>query len=216
MILIVMLAAARVRAGDKPSFAPPASVALLPVLNQSKTEQAAEEARLAFQQALEEKGYQVQPEGRTDELLNEKFGAADAVQIQALEPAKIGEALGVEALVYGTVVTYKSQNIGVYRSDEVELSFRMINAKSGERLWENKKSAWDKNLETSLKSAAASAAAGVVRKFVPASSAALTEKAVRWCIATLPRGPHSKAEGTTTQSTSYSHTETTETEETEE
>jgi len=73
-------------------------------------------------------------------VVNEKLGKAgivDGGQLPALDPAKLGKDLGVQALLYGSVESFAYTNIGFYLQRKVAVSLRLVDVTSGQTLWEN-------------------------------------------------------------------------------
>lgn len=200
---------------DAPDFVPPHTVAMLPLANQSKDEAAALDGRFLFNAALEDRGYTALPLGKIDEILSSQFDVNDSAGLAGKDPVKLAGGLGVDALIYGTVVKSKAQNIGVYQNNEIQLAFKMVDGRTGRTMWEDSRNAFDKTLRTSLKAAAGAAAVGAAEKILKQSSSSseLTAKAVKWCALRLPRAGGGKSKVVTTQTSSYSHSVTTEEEE---
>ena len=55
--------------------------------------------------------------------------------IAAPEIKKVGEALGVQALIFGTVVDFGSTQVGTNPSPEVTVQLRLVETQSGITLW---------------------------------------------------------------------------------
>ena len=191
-------------------FVPPKTMALLPVANSSKDENCPQMVRSIFQKALADRGYNVLDPEKTDEVLNAKFTTVDGDQLKNTESAKLGESLGVESLMYGTILDCKSLNVGVYSNKEVEIDFKLVDARTGQTLWEQQKKAWDKELTTARLDAAVALGQGVLNKFKVSDLSGTAEKAVRWTIASLPHANGSHSSDTTRSSSSHTSTTTTE------
>ncbi|MFI5349238.1 MAG: GNA1162 family protein [Elusimicrobiota bacterium] len=191
------------------SFVPPKTMALLPVANASPDVNCPEMVRSLFQQALADRGYNVMEPAKTDEVLTAKFATADGNQLKNTEAGKLGESLGVEALMYGSIVTCKSFNVGLYSNKEVEIDFKLVDARTGQTLWEQQKNAWDKALAVTAETAAVAAVHGVMDKYSDWPLSGTAQKAVRWTIASLPHANGSHSSDTSKSSSSHTSTTTT-------
>src|SRR5438552_2236029 len=133
VFLLAQSAAAAPKFLDK-DFKAPASIAVLPLANESGDVNAPIQVRLLLEDAVKDRGYAVLDEGKIDELLGAEPDTSDAV--------KTGKTLSADALLYGTVMGAKSQHMVVYDNEEIELDFRLVDAKSGKLLWQERKKAW--------------------------------------------------------------------------
>jgi hypothetical protein len=196
-----------------PDFVPPKTIALLPLANASSNADAPEMMRSIFYQALADRGYDVLAPEMVDGPLQEKFSTIDGNEVKKLDAVKLGEALGVDAVMYGTVMAFQFQNVGVYENKEVELGFKLVDAHTGRLLWEQQKDAWDKELKTSAKAAGRLFIKGLKERFMDSPLAKTADKAVRWTILTLPPGPGPRSAradaGPKSTSSSTHHSETT-------
>lgn len=239
--LLAQSAAAAPKFLDK-DFKAPASIAVLPLSNGSGDLNAPIQVRLLLADAVKDRGYVVQPDEQTDEVLSSKFKISDGDGLKDADAAKLGAALGVDALLFGDVLGAKSQHLVVYDNEEIELDFRLVDAKSGKLLWEERKKAWNraihgeavssakeglvkgalsgeslkKSLTSGGKDKAISLAKSLKKDEPPPDSP--EAKAVRWALASLPRGAlvGKGADGVTSKSSSVSHSETVVTEESDE
>ncbi len=147
-------------------YTPPRKVAVLPMANQSNDMKGPEYVRQEFIRMIEKRGYTVMPATETDEMLRTKLGVTEGGQMNSTTPQKAGEALGVDAVVYGDLINFKFLNIGFYQNKLVEANFRMMETKSGQALWEDQRKASRKQVQTSLKGAGQAMAGGLVEKAV--------------------------------------------------
>jgi hypothetical protein len=67
------------------------------------------------------------------------LGITDGGQLGAVQPQKLGETLGVQALLYGEVLQFGYTNLGVYNRRVVEVRLVLVEAASGRKLWEGTK-----------------------------------------------------------------------------
>ncbi|MBI4669723.1 MAG: DUF799 family lipoprotein [Elusimicrobia bacterium] len=154
-----------------PGYRPPRIIALLPFNNQSVDLNAPTFVRRIFKETIEMRGYKVQPQKEVDDILRAKLSITDGGQLTSVKPEKIGAVLSVEALVYGDILDFSIQTIGVYQNKIVRLRFKMVDAKTGQTIWEDEARSAEKTAATSVTGAAkvlgttmAKRAAGNVRE----------------------------------------------------
>lgn len=173
-----------------PGYVPPQKVAVLPMANRSNDLKGHEYVRQEFAQGIERKGYVVLPLQETDEILRTKLGINEGGQLNSVTPQKVGEALGVDAVIYGDLLDFKFVNIGFYQNKFVEADFRMVDTKSGQALWEDQRKATRKEFQTSLKGAGQALGRGLVEKAVSnmlgSPLYAQVQAVVRMIVSTLP------------------------------
>ena len=146
-----------------PNYVPPKKIAVLPMNNQSNDLKGPDYVRKELVQHLEKRGYVVEPTQETDEILTTKLGINDGGQLASTTPQKVGEILGVDAVIYGDLLNFKFVNIGFYQNKLVEANFKMVD-REGNALWEDQRKATRKEIQTNLKSAGDALARGVAEK----------------------------------------------------
>lgn len=121
----------------KPGYIPPARVAVLPLNNLTTDLDGPEIVRYWFGQRMaEKKGYAIVPPAEVERVLREDFGITDGGQLAAAAPAGLGEKLGASALIYGELLEFNYQTTGFLNVRKVRAKFRMVDAATGELLWE--------------------------------------------------------------------------------
>ncbi|TBR22146.1 hypothetical protein EPO15_08650 [bacterium] len=126
--------AVRYVAPDLPSRLP-ASVAVLPFDNESVSLKGPELARRLTAEALAARGFSSPEAKDVDEALT-RLGVSDGGQLRAFDPKKVGEAVGAAGLLYGTLEEFTYQNVGFLRRRAVRLTLKLVEAATGERLYE--------------------------------------------------------------------------------
>ena len=118
-------------------FNRPIKIAVLPFENQTTDLPAGYLARLLFERSLRSKGYDVIDNGVVDNVLKEVFGITDGGQLNSASAKEIQTKMGVEGLLYGTVITAKYSTLGVYAKKEATLlaSVKM----DGKEVWSKQK-----------------------------------------------------------------------------
>lgn len=120
---------------------PPRLVAVIPFVNQTGHQAEEEEkgaeyvVRTAFVNHLTTRRYETQRTIVTDRLLQEK-GLVKPEEIAKLSPAKLGEITKADAIIYGDITHFSKIYAGLYAQIAVGAHVRMLDAKSGEVLWE--------------------------------------------------------------------------------
>lgn len=173
-----------------PNYVPPRTIAVLPMANQSTDLRGPEYVRQVLIRNLESRGYIVAPVKETDEILRTKLGITDGGQMGSAVPAKICQALKVDAAVYGELIDFKFLNVGVYQNKLVEARFKLV-GKDGQALWEDQRKASRKYIGTSLKEARNALAIGLAEKMVgnilKAPLYEQVQQVVRMAVSTLPK-----------------------------
>ncbi len=116
----------------------PQSIAVLPFANETTSLDGAVLLRYLVWQELRAKGYDVLDLEETDRILQEQ-GITDGGQLSAILEDELGKMLSVEALLYGTVKTFKHIMLGFYENRVVEAEFKLVDAKSVALLWNDER-----------------------------------------------------------------------------
>jgi hypothetical protein len=113
-------------------------VAVLPVANETNDLDGPIYIRRLIYEGLVARGASVVPLDETDAKLKEN-GFTDGGQLRAAKPADMGQWLGAETLLYTTLVDFGYLNVGFYWQRKVTVMGRLVDAPTGERLWEAEK-----------------------------------------------------------------------------
>lgn len=141
----------------KSGYMPPRSVAVLPMDNHTTDLNGPDVVRYWFNRRIaEEKGYSTIPLDEIDATLA-SMGIQDGGQLPAIKPEALGQKLGVDALIYGELLDFNYQTTGFLNIRKVRAHFRMVDARTGELLWESEGSG--ANSEGGITGAAALTAA---------------------------------------------------------
>ena len=65
------------------------------------------------------------------------MGITDGGQLGSATPQKLGETLNADALIYGDLLEFAYQTTGFLNVRKVRAKFKMVDAKTGNVLWEN-------------------------------------------------------------------------------
>jgi len=83
----------------------------------------------------EKKGYTTLSLEKIDTVL-QGLGIQDGGQLPVITPEKLGQELNVKALIYGDLLDFTYQTTGFLNVRKVRARFKMIDAQTGEILWE--------------------------------------------------------------------------------
>lgn len=162
---------------------PPRSIAVLPVFNETVSLKAPEALRPVLLNRLAQKGYEI-PQGSTiDQRLQER-DIREAGQLNAVTPQELGKILGTDALLYSTVTEFSTTYLLVYASISVGARFWLVDAKTGEKIWEADHEVKEKKLGLDTRSIQDTLAFAALQPYQP-----YVEQVVDVCMAKLPNGP---------------------------
>lgn len=117
--------------------AKPASLLVLPPLNQSPEVKGGIGVWSQATLPLAEAGYYVMPVSLVEETFREN-GLTTAADIHALDRAKLREVFGADAAVYITVQQYGTSYAVVSSNTVVAVEGRIVDLRTGELLWQGK------------------------------------------------------------------------------
>ena len=131
--------ATRAPAYDYAAFikAKPASLLVLPPLNETPDVNATFAVWSHVTRPLAEAGYYVLPVALVDETFREN-GVTDANEAHAIPTQKLRDFFGADAAVYLYVKKYGTSYAIVASETRVELEARIVDLRSGELLWQGK------------------------------------------------------------------------------
>jgi len=175
----------------------PRTVAVLPFDNMSPNLDATPLVRPIVNERMRDLGYQVKPLDQVDKVLQEN-GVMVSHDVYAFTPAELGQMLGVDAVLFGTVTDFNTKYAVVYSSVAVGVKLELKECQSGESLWQNSAySSRNTAIESLLilllnddktrafaEAAAYSTAFAVLKSYRP-----YAEDASRLALESLPPGP---------------------------
>jgi len=126
-----------------PLFSKPMSIAVLPFANNTTDLPAGELTRILFAAGMMEKGYEVLDYDKTNEILN-NLGITDGGQLGSISETELQGKLGVQGLVYGTLLEAAYTTKGVMSKKSITLHVKIVN--NGKRVWEGEKNAKDSSI----------------------------------------------------------------------
>jgi len=111
----------------------PRTVAILPFIDESKSQKGAEAVRRGFYNHLSSLPYKDMELFRIDHLLR-KAGLIDPVDVHKTPPEKLKEILNVDAVVFGTISNFDKLFAGIYSQVSVGADIKMYDTQ-GHFLW---------------------------------------------------------------------------------
>ncbi len=112
------------------------TIAVLPFDNESNDLNAADIMQSLVYRALKESVYKpLDIEAVNGKL--ESVGIVDGGQLAIVDPVKLGQDLGVQALLFGYVENFDYTNVGFFVQRKVKISLKLVDAHTGADLWEN-------------------------------------------------------------------------------
>ena len=115
-------------------------VAVLPIANESNDLDGPIFIRKLILDGLYARGFQVLPMPEIDAQLKTQ-GFTDGGQLHATTPQKIAEWTGADSLLYCTLESFDYVNVGFYSQRKVKVLCKMMDGKTGSRLWEAERDA---------------------------------------------------------------------------
>jgi hypothetical protein len=114
------------------------SVAILPVVNNSIDVLGPAAVQVAlYQEALHYHFPMVKPIPETNQILKDQMSLTLGSQLDMATPQKLGEALGVDALMYVSLEDFSQKITGIYNVKRVRVRAKLVNCKTGEVFWKN-------------------------------------------------------------------------------
>ncbi|HYA86226.1 MAG TPA: GNA1162 family protein [Nitrospirota bacterium] len=110
-------------------------VAVLPLKNDTNDVEGPDVVRLKMVEALENRSYVVKDLKETDQILRDQMGITLGGQLDLTTAQKLGEALGVQGVLYGTLMDFDEMTTGVINVKKVRGKFRLVNTATDEVMW---------------------------------------------------------------------------------
>ncbi len=111
-------------------------VAILPLKNDSNDVDGPDVMRKKMAHALERRSYVVKDLKETDQILRDRMGITLGGQLSLTTAQKLGQELGVEGVLYGTLMDFDESTLGVINVKKVRGKFKLVNAMTGQSTWE--------------------------------------------------------------------------------
>jgi hypothetical protein len=111
-------------------------VAVLPMRNDTNDVDGPNVVRKKMVQALENKAYAVMDVQLSDQILRDRMGITLGGQLDLTTARELGETLGVEGVLYGTLMDFNEITTGAYNVRKVRAQFKLVNTMTGETFWQ--------------------------------------------------------------------------------
>ncbi len=148
-------------------------VAVLPMKNDTDDVEGPNLVRQKMVEALTNRSYVVQDIKDTDQILRDQMGINLGGQLSLTTPQKLGETLGVEGVLYGTLMDFDETTLGIYNARKVRGKFSLVNTATGQPVWQ-------RGLGVKAEQGTSATASGLVRLGARASDAG--EKEAPWVL----------------------------------
>ena len=160
----LMLGACAKRLPGPDAKNPITKVAVLPMRNNTDNLYAPDWIRAAFNDAVPQRHYSTMPTSVVDRTLKQKIGLSLGAHLDIDNPTpatptpqKLGQALGVDGLFYGTLEEYSNFVTGFYNKYRIKARFKLVNARTGAVVWERVSEEADSDMNVSVSKALKSA-----------------------------------------------------------
>lgn len=111
------------------------SVAILPLYNATNDVDGPKMVRELADGRVRHMHYDVKPINEVDQILRDRMGVTLGAQLELTTPQKLGEELGVDAVLYGYLLNFETITSGVYNVKKVRAGFRLVDTKTGRTIW---------------------------------------------------------------------------------
>lgn len=111
-------------------------VAVLPMTNNTNDVDGPQLVRQKMADALVRRSYAVMEIKEADQLLRDRLGISLGGQLDLTTAQKLGEVLGVEGVLYGTLMDFDETTTGAYNVRKVRAKFKLVNTLTGQTEWE--------------------------------------------------------------------------------
>ncbi len=149
----------------KPHF-----VAIAPFENLTNDIQIPNILRRLLAQRLPSRGFVVQPIEETNRILREEFEITLGEQLKLVELERLAKALKVDGIFMGLVEKAQTVVTGIYNRKAVKATVYLIDARTGDKLWEDEREAGETTIALKpadmLKAAAAEIAESAVSQAI--------------------------------------------------
>lgn len=111
-------------------------VAVMPLKNDTTDVDGPNVVRAKMMEALKDRSYIVKDLKETDQILRDQMGITLGGQLEMTTAKKLGETLGVEGVLFGTLMDFDEMTTGLYNVKKVRGRFKLVNAVTGQVMWE--------------------------------------------------------------------------------
>ncbi len=135
---LMLLAACAGMQGIAPNPSNPIrTVAILPFVNNTNDVDGPVYVRALFAEELDKHQYVVKPLTEVDQILKDQMSVTLGKQLDMATPAQLGQTLGVDGVIYGSLDEFNQIMTGVYNVKKVRARVKLVNCKTGQTVWRN-------------------------------------------------------------------------------
>jgi hypothetical protein len=145
----------------KKDAAAPVKIAVLPMNNMTTDLKGHEMVRDLTQRLIGMCGFEVVPDDQVDGVLKDQFGITDGGQLPSTTAQKLGPALAADGLLYGDLEEFNYINVGFFQNRIVEARYWLVDAATGEKIWEDEQKVTDPYIVTNVEDAKKAFAVGL-------------------------------------------------------
>ena len=134
-------------AASIPKYSPPmpASIAVMPVLNETVDMKAPGVVRPIVYQKVTDRGYTSPSLQTVDEILAQ-HNIHDAGEVNQFTAQQLGEMFSVDAILYTTITDWSTTWLAIYASQTVGLQFELRSSKDNQLLWHGHKTITERQI----------------------------------------------------------------------
>lgn len=139
----------------------PKTVAILPLENMTNDIQIVNVVRQLLAEKLPRRYFNVMPVEQTDQILRDEFEITLGEQLKLVEISQLAEKIKVDGFFMGIVEKAETVVTGIYNKKKVKVDIYLIDARTGEKLWEDEREAGETTIALSPKEMLKQAATAV-------------------------------------------------------
>lgn len=113
------------------------TVAVLPLVNNTNDLDGPPYLRTLIAAELERHQYVVKPLPEVDQILKDQMGITLGAQLDMTTPQQLGQTLGVDGVLYGSLDEFNHLMTGVYNEKRVRVRTKLVNCRTGQTVWKN-------------------------------------------------------------------------------
>ena len=110
-------------------------IAILPMKNDTTDVDGPNIVRQKMAEALVRRSYVVKDMKETDQILRDQMGINLGGQLEMTTAQTLGETLGVEGVLYGTLMDFDETTTGILNVKKVRGKFKLVNTRTGQTVW---------------------------------------------------------------------------------
>lgn len=111
------------------------TVAVLPMYNATNDVDGPVMVRELVEKRIHNWQYSVKPLNESDQILRDSLGLTLGSQLEDVTPKQLGEALGVDGVLYGYLIDFDQTTTGVLNVRRVRAGFKLVDTKTGKAVW---------------------------------------------------------------------------------